>query len=90
MSSEKIWSIFWFSIVLAFCLLCYSCSAQNNREDARKQQDVRTLIAAGQTAVEARCAVYGIGDGSAAMVCQSAVTAAAILKSQKQGLSNAK
>ena len=86
MDEVKVWSIFWFSIVAAICLLIYSCSAQSNREDARKQQDVKTLIAAGQTPVEARCAVYGIGDGSTAIVCQSAVTAAAILKSQKQGL----
>lgn len=86
MDSEKIWSLFWFSIVIAFCVLCYSCSGQSNREDARKQQDVQKLIAAGQTPVEARCAVYGIGDGSAALVCQTAVTSAAIIKAQKAAL----
>jgi len=33
-SSEQTWAIFWFSIVVAICVLITSCTVMYNREDA--------------------------------------------------------
>lgn len=83
--SEKTWAIFWFAIVVALCTLIGSCTVMSNNEDARKAQDMKSLIAAGQSPIEARCAVYGTGTDGSALVCQTAATSAAIMKSLKAG-----
>lgn len=83
--SEKTWAIFWFAIVVAICTLIGSCTIMSNNEDARKAQDMKSLIAAGQSPIEARCAVYGAGTDGSALVCQTAATSAAIMKSLKTG-----
>lgn len=83
--SEKTWAIFWFAIVVAICTLIGSCTIMSNNEDARKAQDMKSLIAAGQSPIEARCAVYGAGTDGSAVVCQTAATSAAIMKSLKAG-----
>lgn len=83
-SSEQTWAIFWFSIVVAICVLITSCTVMYNREDARKAQDVKALVAAGQSPIEARCAVYGANDTDK-LVCRTAATSTAIIKSLKEG-----
>ena len=81
-SSEQTWAIFWFGVIAAICILISSCTVMYNREEARKAQDVKALVAAGQNPIEARCAIYGSNDSS---VCQTAATSAAIMKSLKAG-----
>lgn len=80
-SNEQTWAIFWFAVIVTICTLIGSCTVMSNNEDTRKAQDMKALVAAGQSPIEARCAVYGSGND--ASVCQSAATAAAILKAQK-------
>lgn len=83
LTNEQTWAIFWFAIVVALCTLIGSCTVMSNNEDARKAQDMKALIAAGQSPIEARCAVYGPGNDTS--VCQTAATSAAIMKSLKAG-----
>ena len=85
LTNEQTWALFWFAIVVALCTLIGSCTVMSNNEDARKAQDMKSLIAAGQSPIEARCAVYGAGTGDGAVVCQTAATSAAIMKSLKAG-----
>lgn len=82
-TNEQTWAIFWFAVIVTICTLIGSCTVMSNGEDARKAQDMKTLIAAGQSPIEARCAVYGSGSDSS--VCQTAATTAAIMKSLKAG-----
>ena len=82
--SEQTWAIFWFAVILTICVLIGSCTVMRNNEDARKAQDVKALVAAGQSPIEARCAVYGANDTDK-LVCQTAATSTAIIKSLKEG-----
>ena len=84
LTSEQTWAIFWFGVITAACVLISSCTVMYNREEARKAQDVKALVAAGQNPIEARCAIYGANDTDK-LVCQTAATSAAIMKSLKAG-----
>lgn len=83
LTNEQTWALFWFGIVVALCTLIGSCTIMNNNDETRKAQDMKALIAAGQSPIEARCAVYGSGTDTS--VCQTAATSAAIMKSLKEG-----
>lgn len=74
MNSESVWATFWFSVVVVICLTIVSCSYLSNKDDARRAQDMQTLISRGASPVEARCAVEGFNTGSAAqqLICQQA------------------
>lgn len=84
MDSDQTWAMFWFAVIVAICTLIGSCTVIGNNNDARKAGEVKALVDAGKSPIEARCAVYGAGENSSSpLVCQAAVTSAAILKSQK-------
>lgn len=80
---DEPWAIFWIIVVAIIAMTAYGCSDQANKNDTRKQNDVRELIEKGASPNAARCAVYGATGTNETLVCQTVTITEAMTKPVK-------
>lgn len=69
LNSDKIWSLFWFAVVVSTCLLIYGCTNLYNERQKSERQAIAELISKGTDPIVARCAVLGPETESAKLTC---------------------
>lgn len=74
MYSERVWAIFWFLVIAMVAVLIATCTYVSHLGNECDNVAIQSLIRAGHSPVEARCAVKGSeGSEKQALICQAAV-----------------